>query len=86
MFVLLHSTRHNEAMTGNDEIYVLYFMVNLVYFSGEYISPQPEQIGCVGFLDRSTSNHNVYSWHLRSCFSDNLRFPDASRTFLNSSI
>ena len=24
-------------------------MVNVVYFAGEYISPQPEQIECVGF-------------------------------------
>ena len=41
MFVLLHSTRHNEAMTSDDVIHV---MVNVVYYAGEYISPQLEQI------------------------------------------
>ena len=49
--VLLHSTRHNEEMRIDDVIYiyVLYFMLNVMYFAGEYISPQPEQIGRVGF-------------------------------------
>ena len=74
MFVLLHSTRHNEAMTGNDVIWMFYDKRS-VFRRGIYQSSVGADRMC-RVLDRSTSNHNVYSWHLRSCFSDTSRFPD----------
>ena len=40
--------RHNEEMTSDDVIYMFYILWS-TYLAGEYISPQLEQIGRVGF-------------------------------------
>ena len=76
MFVLLHSTRHNEEMTSDDVIYIfLFYGKRGVFHRGIYKSSAVADRTC-WVVDRSSSNHNMYSWYLRICFSDTSRLLD----------
>ena len=63
--LLLHSTRHNDERRGNIRVFHLEI----------YKSSAGADRTCLVF-DRSASNHNLYSWHHCSYFSDTSRLPD----------
>ena len=62
-------------MTSGDVKYIFVFYgKRSVFRLGIYQSSAGADRTC-RVLDRSTINYNVYSWHLRGCFSDTFVWP-----------